>query len=203
MKMALATALHHSALRMEAPREGGGGPRRPKPLAPLEEVAEPQAKLGQHSGIGNELVLALDVLVLHMVEQPVDVSALAFLMEAERTREAVRRGQVLRQKGRGRKKKRRKKKKLPRSSFTRLPSSSRSLRAVQTVQKTPWFHRCSSFSLRPLASGSLLLGVGCYRLRDSGSRRNVSVFPQCLVRPWVHVLRQLWRLFGRFPLFYL
>ena len=48
--------------------------RRPKPPlpgkrpAPLEEVAEPQAMLGQYSGIGCELVLALDVPVLQMVE---------------------------------------------------------------------------------------------------------------------------------------
>ena len=52
--MELATALHHSAQRVEAPREGVEGetndaPRRPKPPlpgkrpAPLEEVAEPQA----------------------------------------------------------------------------------------------------------------------------------------------------------------
>ena len=71
MRLALATALHHSAQRVEAPREGVEGekyyaPRRPKPPlqgkrpAPFEEVAEPQAKLGQHSGIGYELVLALD-----------------------------------------------------------------------------------------------------------------------------------------------
>ena len=116
-------------------------PRRPKtPLpgkrpAPLEEVAEPQAKLGQHSGIGYELVLALDVPVLQMVEQPVDASALAFLEEEEakalnaehsmlaptatshtvRLREVKQRMHVLRQKGRGRKKKKRRKKRLPRS----------------------------------------------------------------------------------------
>ena len=46
-------------------------------------MTEPQAKLGQHSGIGYELVLALDVLVLQMVEQPVDASALAFFQEEE------------------------------------------------------------------------------------------------------------------------
>ena len=67
-------------------------PRRPKPPlpgkrpAPLVEVAEPQARLGQHSGIGFELVLALDVLVLQMAEQPVDASALAFLEMAESKR---------------------------------------------------------------------------------------------------------------------
>ena len=59
--------------------ETNDAPRRPKPPlpekrpAPLEEVAEPQAKLGQHSGIGYELVLALGAPVLHMVEQPLDV----------------------------------------------------------------------------------------------------------------------------------
>ena len=111
-------------------------------------MAEPQAKLGQDSGIGYELVLALDVPVLQMVEQPVDASALAFLEEAEakdleveymelarsgfsqspawleRTREVVRRRQVLRQKGRGRKKKKkRRKRKLPKGSSPRsLPA---------------------------------------------------------------------------------
>ena len=134
--MELATALHHSAQPVEAPREGVEGetndaPRRPKPPlpgkrpAPLEEVAEPQAKLGQHSGIGYELVLALDVPVLQMVEQPVDTSALAFFEEEEakalnaeylmlartatshkvRLREVIQGMHVLRQKGRGRKKK--------------------------------------------------------------------------------------------------
>ena len=37
----------------------------------------------QHSGIGYELVLALDVLVLQLAEQPVDGSSLAFLEEQE------------------------------------------------------------------------------------------------------------------------
>ena len=96
--------------------------------------------LGQHSGIGYELVLALDVAVLLMVEQP--VGALAFLEEAEaqdlveymelvrarfhkspalleRMQEVVRRRQVLHQKGRGRKKKKRKKRKLPKCSSPR------------------------------------------------------------------------------------
>ena len=74
LRMALAAATHHSA--QPRAREGVEGetndaPRRLKPPlqgkrpAPLEEVAEPQAKLGQHSGIGYELVLALDVPVLH------------------------------------------------------------------------------------------------------------------------------------------
>ena len=78
--MELATALHHSAQRVEASREGVEGekycapPRAKPPLpgkrpAPLVEVAEPQARLGQHSGIGCELVLPLDVPVLQMVEQ--------------------------------------------------------------------------------------------------------------------------------------
>ena len=92
---------------------------------------------GQHSGIGCELVLALDVPVLQMVEQPVDASALAFLEEEEeakalqveylmlartatshkvRLREVIQRMHVLRQKGRGsKKKKKRRKKRLPRS----------------------------------------------------------------------------------------
>ena len=52
------------AVGVEAPREGVEGekyyaPRRPKPpRRNLLEVAEPQARLGQHSGIGCELVLA-------------------------------------------------------------------------------------------------------------------------------------------------
>ena len=75
LRMALAAATHHSAQpRAQEELEGEKyyAPRRPKPplpekrLAPLEEVAEPQAKLGQHSGIGYELVLALDA-------PPVDV----------------------------------------------------------------------------------------------------------------------------------
>ena len=95
LRMALAAATHHSA--QPRAKEGVEGetndaPRRPKPPlpgkrpAPLEEVAEPQAKLGQHSGIGYELVLALDVPVLQTVEQPVDASALAFLSRRRRRR---------------------------------------------------------------------------------------------------------------------
>ena len=106
------------------------------------EVAEPQARLGQHSGIGYELVLTLDVPVLQMVEQPVDASALAVLEEAEakdleveytelvrsgfhkspalleRMREVVRRRQVLRQKGSGRRRRRRRRR--GRSDFLAL-----------------------------------------------------------------------------------
>ena len=83
----------------------------------------------------DELVLALDVPVLQMVEQPVDASALAFFEEEEakalqaeytmlgrtatshtvRLREVIQRMHVLRQMGRGRKKKKRRKKRLPRS----------------------------------------------------------------------------------------
>ena len=82
LRMALAAVTHHSAqprAQEEAEGETNDAPRRPKPSlpgkwpAPLEEVAEPQVKLGQHSGIGYELVLALDATVLRMVEQPVDV----------------------------------------------------------------------------------------------------------------------------------
>ena len=65
--MALAAATHHSAqprAKEEVEGETNDAPRRPKPPLPgkrpasLVEVAEPQAKLGQHSGIGYELVLA-------------------------------------------------------------------------------------------------------------------------------------------------
>ena len=138
--------------------ETNDAPRRLKPPlpgkrpAPLEEVAEPQAKLGQHSGIGYELVLALDVPVLQMVEQPVDASALAFLEEEEakalnveyltlaraatshkvRLREVIQRMHVLRQKGRGRKKKKkRRKKRLPRSPRPR-PVSGCCLRSTRS-----------------------------------------------------------------------
>ena len=116
----------------------------------------PQGRVGQHSGIGYELVLALDVPVLQMVEQPVDASALAFFEEEEakalnaeyltlarsatshtvRLREVIQRMHVLRQKGRGRKKKKRRKKRLPRSPRPRqVPGcclrSTRSILAVK------------------------------------------------------------------------
>ena len=90
--MALAEQLHHSANRVERDaalrrqttrareveeRELHDAPRRQKPPppgtrpAPLVEV-QPQGAMVQHSGIF-ELVQALDVPVLQMVEQPVDV----------------------------------------------------------------------------------------------------------------------------------
>ena len=89
-------------------------PRRPEPPlpgkrpAPPVEVAEPQARLGQHSGIGHELVLALVVPVLQMAEQLVEEAeeealAVEYVGVVERLREVVRRRHVLRQKGRGRK----------------------------------------------------------------------------------------------------
>ena len=173
--MELATALHHSAQRVEALSEGVEGekyyaPLRPKPPlpgmrpAPLEEVAEQQEKLGQHRGIGYEFVLAFDVLVLQMVEQPADASALAFFEEEEakvleveylelarsasshdsieRLREVVRRMHVHRQKGRGRKKKKRRKKRLPRSPRPRLVSGCclRSTRPRPRLLRTAWFY---------------------------------------------------------------
>ena len=90
--MALAEQLHHSANRVERDaalrrqttsageveeRELHDAPRRQKPPPPgtrpatLVEV-QPQGAMVQHSGIF-ELVQALDVPVLQMVEQPVDV----------------------------------------------------------------------------------------------------------------------------------
>ena len=93
--MALAEQLHHSANRVERDaalrrqttraseveeRELHDAPRRQKPPppgtrpAPLVEV-QPQGAMVQHSGIGFELVQALDVPVLQMVEQPVDVDS--------------------------------------------------------------------------------------------------------------------------------
>ena len=168
LRMALAAATHHSAhpiAKEGVEGETNDAPRRPKPPlpgkrpAPLEEVAEPQAKLGQHSGIGYELVLALDVPVLQMVEQPVDASALAFLEEEEakalnaeysmlaptatshtvRLREVKQRMHVLRQKGRGRKKKKRRKKRLPRSPRPR-PVPGCCLRSTRSrLLRTAWF----------------------------------------------------------------
>ena len=61
-------------------RELHDAPRRQKPPppgtrpAPLVEV-QPQGAMVQHSGIGFELMQALDVPVLQMVEQPVDVDS--------------------------------------------------------------------------------------------------------------------------------
>ena len=161
LRMALAASTHHSA--QPRAKEGVEGetndaPRRPKPPlpgkrpAPLEEVAEPQAKLGKHSGIGYELDLALDVPVLEMVEQPLDASALAFFEEEEEAkalhaeylvlartasshgvllREVIQRMHVLRQKGRGRKMKKRRKKRLPRSPRPR-PVSGCCLRSTRS-----------------------------------------------------------------------
>ena len=161
VRMVLATVTHHSfqvgtahdGLRAQktvtstreveerVPHAGLRAQKAPPPgMRPgvLQDPA-PQGRVGQHSGIGYELVLALDVPVLQMVEQPVDASALAFLEEieandleveymqlvhdgfhkspalTERMREVMRRRHVLRQKGRGRKKKKRRKKRLPRS----------------------------------------------------------------------------------------
>ena len=164
--MALATAAHHSAQPDEALRrqrtarakeveeqdqhEASGRQKAPPPgMRPgvLQDPA-PKGRVGQHSGIGYELVLALDVPVLQKAEQPVDASSLAFLEEAEandleveymelvrygfssspasleRMREVIQRRHVLRQKGRGRKKKKkRKKRKLPKGSSPRsLPA---------------------------------------------------------------------------------
>ena len=117
-----------------APQGQRAPPLGTRPGLPPEPA--PQGRVGQHSGIGY---------VRQMVEQPVDASALAVFEEAEakdlevecmelvrsgfhkspalleRMREAVRRRQVLRQKGRGRKKKKRKKR-LPRAPRPRLVS---------------------------------------------------------------------------------
>ena len=166
VRMVLATVTHHSfqvgtahdGLRAQktvtstkeveerVPHAGLRAQKAPPPgMRPgvLQDPA-PQGRVGQHSGIGYELVLALDVPVLQTVEQPVDASALAFLEEieandledefmklvhagfhkssalTERMREVVQRREVLRQKGRGRKKKKRRKRRTPRTSS--LPS---------------------------------------------------------------------------------
>ena len=117
--MALAAATHSSAQPMAKVVEGetNDAPRRPKPPlpgkrpAPLEEVAEPQAKLRQHSGICYELVLALDV-PLHAEYL---VEARTASSHGVRLREVSQQMHVLRQKGRGRKKKKKRKRRLPRS----------------------------------------------------------------------------------------
>ena len=166
VRMVLATVTHHSfqvgtahdGLRAQktvtstkeveerVPHAGLRAQKAPPPgmrSGVLQDPA-PQGRVGQHSGIGYELVLALDVPVLQTVEQPVDASALAFLEEieandledefmklvhagfhkssalTERMREVVQRREVLRQKGRGRKKKKRRKRRTPRTSS--LPS---------------------------------------------------------------------------------
>ena len=103
VRMVLATVTHHSfqvgtahdGLRAQktvtstreveerVPHAGLRAQKAPPPgMRPgvLQDPA-PQGRVGQHSGIGYELVLALDVPVLQMVEQPVDASALAFLEE--------------------------------------------------------------------------------------------------------------------------
>ena len=107
--MALATVAHHSAQPDEALRRQRTARAREveeqdlhealrRQMAPppgmrpgvLQDPA-PQGRVGQHSGIGYELILALDVPVLQMAEHPVDASALAFKEQeekAERKREA-------------------------------------------------------------------------------------------------------------------
>ena len=61
-------------------REPNNAPRSQKPPLPGEHpgvLKEPevQGRVGQHSGIGFELVQALDVPVLQMVGQPVEVDS--------------------------------------------------------------------------------------------------------------------------------
>ena len=99
VRMALSAAAHHSfdkvaagetfnalrgqktdrARREVEERELHDAPRRQKPPppgtrpAPLVEV-RPQGAMMQHSGIGFELLQALDVPVLQLVEQPVEVA---------------------------------------------------------------------------------------------------------------------------------
>ena len=83
--MSLAESLHHSAQRPEkarareveeqdqdeALRRQKAPPPGKRPGVPTDP--EPQGRIGQHCGVGFELVLALDVPVLQMVEQPVEV----------------------------------------------------------------------------------------------------------------------------------
>ena len=226
LRMALAAATHHSAqARAKEGVEGetNDAPRRPMPPlpgtrpAPLEEVAEPHEKLGQHSGIGYELVHSLDVPVLQMVEQPVDASALALLEEEEekdlaaeymelvrsgfskspalldRMKEVVQRREVLRQKGRGRKKKKRRKRKLPKcSSLRSLPA-----RAVRT--RKPGHLSCGSSWCS--VSGCCLSSPGLLDFWEMASTMPL-YFTLCLVRRWKHAHASVCWTFGRFLWFF-
>ena len=87
--VALAECLHHSAQPLEKARareveeqDQNEALRRQKAPPPGKRPGvlkdpEPQGRFGQHCGVGFELVQALDVPVLQMVEQPVEV--LSFL----------------------------------------------------------------------------------------------------------------------------
>ena len=80
--MALAESLHHSAERPEKARareveeqDQDAALRRQKAPPPGKRPGvlkdpEPQGRIGQHCGVGIELVQAIDVPVLQMVEQP-------------------------------------------------------------------------------------------------------------------------------------
>ena len=232
VQMALATAAHHSAQPDEALRRQRTARAREveeqdqhealrRQMAPplgmrpgvLQDPA-PQGRVGQHSGIGYELVLALDVPVLQMAEQPVDASALAFLEEAEandlevgymelvrsgfskspasleRMREVVRRRQVLHQKGRGRKKKKRKKRKLPKGS------SPRSLHARAVRTRKSGHLSCGSSWCS--VSGCCLTSPGLLDYWET----TFSMFPYStlsLVRFWIHAHASVYSSFGTAP----
>ena len=142
----------------------------------------PQGRVGQHSGIGYELVLALDVPVLQLAEQRVDASSLAFLEEQEeksleveymelvrfgfskspasleRMKEVVRRRQVLRRK------KKRRKKRTPRTSSSRS-TPGRARRRHQQWHAPGWFSSVlavfPSYVGRPKLSG-FIVGLDLY-----------------------------------------
>ena len=215
--MVLATVTHHSfqvgtahdGLRAQktvtstreveerVPHAGLRAQKAPPPgIRPgvLQDPA-PQGRVGQHCGVGCELVLALDVPVLQMVEQPVDASALAFLEEVEandleveymklvhegfhkspalteRMQEVMRRRHVLRQKGRGRKKKKRRKRRTPRTSS--LPSLRRPRRRLRRWHAPGWF---SSAFLLALCSSLSLAGPRFSTSRLFWTRRTVMRF---------------------------
>ena len=74
--MALAESLHHSAQRLEKARAREVEQQKALPPGKRPGVLkdpEPQGRIGQHCGVGFELVQALDVPVLQMVEQSVEV----------------------------------------------------------------------------------------------------------------------------------
>ena len=185
---AAAGVQHFCLVLDEAPAAGCSPPDR------LSEV-RPQERVQRHTADQFVAAPLLDVPVPLMEEQAVDASALAFLEEAEekaldvenlelartaashdsveRLREVVRRMDVLRQKGRGRKKKRMKRR-LARSPRPRLVSGCclRSTRARPRLLRTAWFYSGYTFlprSRRVFGTNSTLF------LRESGA---------CAVRTW-------------------
>ena len=210
LRIALATT---NAPQRAAQGKGGvegetnDAPRRPKPPllgkwpAPLEKV--PQEMLVQHSGIHYELVLALVVPVLRMVEQPVDASALSFFEEAEAKDLEVEYLELARtashdsrpwSSGRGRKKKKKwKKRKLPKCSSPRsLPA--RTVRTRKSGHLSCGSSWCS-------VSGCCLSSPRSFNFWEMAS--TVFLYSTlCLVRWWIHAHASVCVAFGRFLWFF-